>query len=385
MPNGIGSTKRLSVACALFQSERWNRHCGIDRESKAMTNEKQELTGDRRTETRIVMTRRELLYASAVGTLAMLPAAGNTSVLAAQSNPNSTILRAGAKSLILIWLSGGASHLDTFDPKPEAHAGIRSPFGAIKTNVDGVRVSALLPRMALRMSQVALIRTVSHAEGSHERATTLIRTGHQPSPNCVHPTMEHNAASVFQTASNSARDGLAGSLSSISSLSAKQDDIARKRYGNSAFGRDCFHARQAIEAGQQTATIVFPGWDSHSDSAGTAAKLVPSLDQGLSALLDDLTASGKLTETLVVCLTEFGRTPHLNCNGGRDHWPDTGFAVMAGAGISGGQVIGATDRIGAEPLDRVISPADLAATIYARLGIPTSSQNENGVAISELS
>jgi len=349
-----------------------------------MSDEKENSKDEGSKKSSIVLTRREVLYAGAVGALAMLPASGNASAIAGQSIPKSTILRSGNKSLILIWLDGGASHLDTFDPKPEAHAGIRSPFGAIQTDVSGLRISALLPRMAQRMRQVALVRTVSHTEGSHERACTLLRTGHQPSPNHVYPTIEQNAVSFFDAAANTARYELPVSRDSISNRAAKRDAAAHERYGNSAFGRHCFQTRQAIEAGQRNATIVFPGWDAHSDSAGVAANLVPAFDRGFTALLDDLSASGKLAETLVVCLTEFGRTPHLNAKGGRDHWPDAGFALLAGAGISGGQVIGATDRIGAAPRDRVISPADLAATIYARLNMTAPPHTDGGAAIPEL-
>jgi hypothetical protein len=144
----------------------------------------------------------------------------------------------------------------------------------------------------------------------------------------------------------------------------------RERYGRHTFGQRCLLARRLVEAGVRFITVSHGGWDTHSDNARACQDwLVPTLDQGLSALLEDLHQRGRLAETLVVCMGEFGRTPQINPLAGRDHWSRTGFALFAGAGVPGGQVVGATDAKGAEPLDRSIAPQDIAAAICAKLGI----------------
>jgi hypothetical protein len=153
----------------------------------------------------------------------------------------------------------------------------------------------------------------------------------------------------------------------------------RQRYGSRTIGQSCLLARRLIERGVPFVTVNNPGWDTHTGAytrlkegytgAQVPVGLVPSLDLALSALLDDLTDRGLLEETLVVVMGEFGRTPKLNTDGGRDHWPRVFSVVLAGAKVPGGQVIGASDAVGESPQDRPITPADLACTIYSLLGI----------------
>jgi uncharacterized protein (DUF1501 family) len=116
--------------------------------------------------------------------------------------------------------------------------------------------------------------------------------------------------------------------------------------------------------------VALSGWDTHCDN-GAALKgwLAPVLDQGLSALIEDLHQRRLLDQTLVAWMGDFGRTPTINALGGRDHWPTAGCALFAGAGVPGGQVVGATDARGAEPTERPVSPADVAVTILGKLGI----------------
>ena len=161
-------------------------------------------------------------------------------------------------------------------------------------------------------------------------------------------------------------------------LSDEPPDV-RKKYGRGTIGQSALLARRLIERGVPFVTVNNPGWDTH-ENAYTRLKegftgalhpvgLIPSLDLALSSLLDDLSDRGLLDETLVVVMGEFGRTPKLNTDGGRDHWPRVFSAVLAGAGVPGGQVVGASDAIGEGPVERPVTPSDLAATIYTLLGI----------------
>ena len=151
----------------------------------------------------------------------------------------------------------------------------------------------------------------------------------------------------------------------------------RERYGMHRVGQSCLLARRLVEAGCPFVTVTDAGWDTHvqidralrEGYVGGHAGLIPKLDQGLAALLDDLDGRGLLDETLVMVMGEFGRTPKLNTDGGRDHWPRAFSVLLAGAGARGGQAVGRTDASGESPADRPVSPADLARTVYTLLGI----------------
>src|SRR6185437_890087 len=148
----------------------------------------------------------------------------------------------------------------------------------------------------------------------------------------------------------------------------------RDRYGWSAFGQGCLLARRLVEAGVRLVTVNWARddayWDTHANNfRDLKAKLLPPFDRGFSALVEDLDQRGLLSETLVVCLGEFGRSPKINANAGRDHWAACNSVVLAGAGIQGGQVFGSSDRTAAYPATTPVSPGDLAATIYHALGI----------------
>ena len=165
-------------------------------------------------------------------------------------------------------------------------------------------------------------------------------------------------------------------------LGSERDDV-RERYGRNTFGQSCLLARRLVEHGVRLVTVnmfdtVFSKvtWDCHADGGvlGTTLDdyrktLCPMFDAAYTSLLDDLHQRGLLESTLVVAMGEFGRTPHLNPRGGRDHWPGVWSILFAGGGIRGGQVVGASDRIGAEPRDRPVNPAEVAATIYQALGL----------------
>jgi hypothetical protein len=151
----------------------------------------------------------------------------------------------------------------------------------------------------------------------------------------------------------------------------------RDRYGRHAFGQSLLLARRLIEAGMpvvQANMGTMNNWDTHgSNFAQLKDRLLPPLDLGLSALLSDLDERGLLDETLVVCIGEFGRTPQINPGAGRDHWSGVFSALYAGAGVRGGQFVGASDASAAYPATRGWFPADLGATVYSVLGIDPAS------------
>jgi hypothetical protein len=155
---------------------------------------------------------------------------------------------------------------------------------------------------------------------------------------------------------------------------SREPEKIREEYGMTSIGQCCLLARRMVEAGCRFVSIENGHWDTHRKNTWSLRELLcPSFDQAVPALLNDLDQRGLLDSTLVVVTTEFGRTPRINALAGRDHWPNAFSVVMAGAGITGGQVVGATDKQGASVADRPISPEDLTATILHKLGIdPTT-------------
>ena len=144
----------------------------------------------------------------------------------------------------------------------------------------------------------------------------------------------------------------------------------RDKYGRSSFGQGCLLARRLVQAGVRFVAVTSGGWDTHSNNAKSCKdRLVPPTDKGISALLDDLKDRGLLDSTMIVWMGEFGRTPKVNALAGRDHWPKTGCVLMAGGGVPAGKLIGNTDKEGGLPVDRKISPMDLCATMYRKLGV----------------
>lgn len=164
----------------------------------------------------------------------------------------------------------------------------------------------------------------------------------------------------------------------------EESQETRRRYGTRTVGQSCLLARRLIERGVRFVTVNHRGWDTHENlytrlkEGYTGAKvgvgLIPTLDMAASALLDDLRDRGLLDETLVVIMGEFGRTPKLNTRGGRDHWPRVFSVALAGGGIPGGQVIGASDAVGESPAERPVTPSDLVATIYTLLGLDPATE-----------
>ncbi len=152
----------------------------------------------------------------------------------------------------------------------------------------------------------------------------------------------------------------------------QEDNSLRDAYGRTKFGQSCLLARRLIESGVRFVTVTDGGWDTHQNNFKSLKdSRLPPVDQALPQLLIDLEQRGLLDTTLVMWLTDFGRTPVVNSASGRDHWSSAGFAIMAGAGVPGGHVLGATDADGGSVTKDQYLTDDIATTVYAKLGIPT--------------
>ena len=383
----------------------------------------------------------------------------------AQASGGGGVKPTKVKHCILVWLAGGASHLDTFDPKPDAPADIKGEFQPIDTAVPGLRISEVFPKLATVMDRVTLVRSVTSPEAEHDRAAHHLLTGYRPTPSLVYPgfgsvvsksieddrgamppfvalpdapifassgyltpaydpfavggdptandfrvrdltppdrvtldrlrrrrdmvrTLDGFARDISATPLTSSRDHftdkaydlLTSSQAQAAFRIGEETPEMRDAYGRTPFGQSCLLARRLIQAGVSFVTINNRGagqlqWDTHQDNFRRIKdELAPPLDMGLSTLLTDLGRLGLLDETLVVMLSEFGRTPKINGMGGRDHHGRANIALLAGAGIPKGAVIGRTDPKGDLPTDRPVTPADLAATIYTALGIDPAYQ-----------
>jgi hypothetical protein len=224
---------------------------------------------------------------------------------------------------IYISNSGGMSHLDLWDPKPEAPLEIRGEFAPIETSVPGVFFSELLPETARVADKLAIVRRLTHQEFDHAEAR---REAMRNAPVPVQG---------FPTAHQWLETG----------------DLQTR------MSRAC----AMIEDGCRFIRIENGHWDTHSRNAWCLKSiLAPAFDQAFSALIADLSDRGILESTLVVVATEFGRSPRINRRAGRDHWPHAFSIVLAGGGIEGGQVIGRTDRHGAFVADRLGEPSGLS-------------------------
>jgi hypothetical protein len=414
------------------------------------------------------ITRRRLLQIGALGGLTL------PSLLRA-----STPARPRARSVILLFLSGGPSQLDTWDMKPDAPEEVRGTFRPAATRVPGIQICEHLPRTAEVMDRCCILRTLQHGNGNHPAAAYWMMTGSamsRPAPQVVtmsredrpHPgsaaarllpgrpgvppfvmvpeaispvgperpgqhagflgaaydpyrvnsdpnldtfspgalrpsddvpadRLDHRRALLAQvgrqarfleqTAPGQVLDPyFVRAFDLVSSNAARRAfDIAaepesvRERYGRHIFGQSVLLARRLVEAGVR---LVHVNWVRHDNGSGgqgydshrnhlewSRTELLPPTDRAFGALVADLAERGLLDETLVVLMGEFGRTPRFNPAGGRDHWPNCFSAVLAGGGIRGGQVVGASDRSAAYPSTAPISPQDLTATIYQCLGI----------------
>ena len=392
-----------------------------------------------------------------------------------------------AKSCILIFLWGGPSQLDTWDPKPNAPEDIRGPFRPIPTSVPGISISEHFPLLARQAHRLSIVRSMNHADAAHLSTAHRLLTGHLaptpnsdsagPSPNdwphlgalvaklrptgsatpssvnmpwtVMHPAAPGGKApgqdagwlgkafdpfhidgdpndSAFHVEGLGMPEGISAArlgfrrtllkgLSGAADLSGRgpdswdgyqqksldalvsaeargafqidrEDPKLRDRYGRHIHGQCLLLARRLVEAGVGLVTVNWHNdgqnfWDTHGDNFNHLQnRLMPPADQGFSALLDDLDSRGLLDETLVVWVGEFGRTPRITkANSGREHWPHCYSAVLAGAGVKGGFVFGASDRWAAYPASDPVSPDDLGATILHALGIDPATMVKDAV------
>lgn len=375
---------------------------------------------------------------------------------------------AGAKpgsrnNCILVWMDGGPSHYETFDPKPGAPAEIRGEFKDIATSVPGIRFSEAVPKLAAVADKMTIVRSVHHKDPNHGGGNHYLMTG-MPTPVPVacgafvtfHPSFGSmvsydrgirnglpayvampevsrsggpnflggkHAPFVIDGYPNSqnfrvrdvvlpqdisegratSRQALRRSLDTMVRYTDKlaedpavtfdqyhaqglelvaskpaqeafdihrETEKVREAYGRNDFAQRLLMARRLVEVGVSFVTVYYGGWDHHTKIFDAyKGDHLKRFDQGVAALLSDLDERGLLDSTMVIALGEFGRTPKVNKDAGRDHWPGAMSILMAGAGIPRGHVVGATDPKGYYASDNVYRPEDFAASLYTKLGI----------------
>ena len=368
----------------------------------------------------------------------------------------------GHRSVIMIFLPGGPPHQDMFDLKPDAPSEVRGEFRPIATNVPGIHMCELLPRLARITDKLAIVRSIVGATGDHYSFQCMTGRSHQRQPPGgwpefgsvvaklegattpatppyvgLSPRMQHvpynsgkpgflgPAYAPFQPNGDGKGDlvlsGLTlerlgdrgmlhqaldtfnrkidatgmmdgmdtfqqqafGVLTSSALADAidvsKEPQSVRDRYGYGTekhqgdgaprLMQQFLAARRLVEAGVRCVTISFSFWDYHGGNFTNCRANLPDLDQGVSALVEDLHDRGMAGDVTVVVWGEFGRTPHINKDAGRDHWPNVSCALLAGGGLKTGQVIGATDRMASTVVERPVRFEEIHATLYNRLGI----------------
>lgn len=385
-------------------------------------------------------------------------------------------------SVIILWMRGGPSQHETWDPKPDAPIEYRGEFGAISTNVPGIQICDLLPLSAQIMDKWSIIRSLHHTDAGHSSGDQICFTGYPAAPevppegpgnikpscgSIVAKQLQHlnpqlpayvmipkmvpgtggaylgQKFNPFETIADPAKDGpfrvpnlglpaaislqrlesrrtlldsldnlrrevdQTGQLEAMDEFQQRAWDMIsgskareafdldaepralRERYGIipefraptpdrcgvPAWSQRLLLARRLVEAGVRLVTVDVRWWDTHVQGFDTMRRgFLPRWDRAFTALIQDLSERGLLDTTMVVAWGEFGRTPKVNAQAGRDHWPNVFSAAVAGGGIQGGRVIGSSDSKGAEPASNPKTPQDLLATIYRHLGIDTSVQ-----------
>jgi uncharacterized protein (DUF1501 family) len=430
------------------------------------------------------MHRREFLRVGGLSALGLsLPAF--FAARARASTYGSEQPQARARSCILLFLAGGPSHFETFDPKPDAPSDVRTIYETIRSNVPGTHLCEYLPDLARQAHRFALVRSAWHRYGGHFGGHRYALSGHAAPGNADQPSRPDDKPGLIALAGKYLRgrnqfpsaimtpwiatdqgSGASGGMGGgtlgrqydpvrvevdprsverpgsvpvfrvpefalqpgttperlasrrgllnlienqrgqlLSSASEEMDplyqsafelltserikegfdldrenDRLRDRYGQNAFGQSCLLARRLVERGARFIQVNFArtvtqrsyGWDTHDKGAETLKDhLLPKLNAGVGTLLSDLADRGLLDETLVVAMGEFGRTPRIKPDGGRDHWPQCYSLLLAGGGIHGGLVYGRSDRTGAKPASDPVEAREILATILTLLGVPT--------------
>ncbi len=378
-------------------------------------------------------------------------------------------------SVLILWMRGGPSQHETWDPKPNAPVEYRGAFGATQTNVPGIQIVDLLPKCAKVMDKWSIVRSLHHENAGHSAGDQILFTGHNPGtnpdlnvyPSCgsiVSEQLGHLTPELpsyvmiprqvpgtdsaylgvrhkpFETIVDPADDGPfklqnfsmvegisdqrftsrrnlleefdrfrtsvdnSGQMEGVDKFNQQaygilSSDKARKafdldaeranlreRYGfiprydpmdprrcsANAFCQRVLLGRRLVEAGVRLVTVDCRWWDTHVQGFDSMRNgFLPRWDQCYSALIEDLDQRGLLQSTLVVAWGEFGRTPRVNNDSGRDHYPNVFSAALAGGPVQGGRVVGSSDEVGAFPKDNPKDPQDVLATIYRHLGVDT--------------
>lgn len=403
------------------------------------------------------LSRRDLIRVGAAGTLGF--SLGLPQLLAAEAAGKPRDV-----SLIILFLKGGLSTIDTLDLKPNAPQEFRGEFAPIPTNVPGVEVCEHLSGLAQVADRFSLLRNFTHGNSSHGHADHYMLTGYHPTP-AFNPSLKpnnerpsygsviarmkgprgsvppyvclpkmHNSAGAAYLGSTAApfevgadpnapgfkvpdlappvtiestrldnrrellaqidrfrrsaeleANGKAQALNTFQRKAfdlmtsddtkhafdiAREPEALRDEYGRHSLGQSCLTARRLVEAGVRCVTIEHNNWDTHYNNFDVLkTDLLPQLDSGVPRLLTDLEDRGMLDTTLVCVMGEFGRTPRVNKDAGRDHWGPANTILLAGGGIKPGLAIGATNARGERPASDPVGPEDLAATMYRCLGI----------------
>tara|TARA_R110002095_G_scaffold142726_1_gene123588 strand:+ start:5176 stop:6456 length:1281 start_codon:yes stop_codon:yes gene_type:complete len=357
-------------------------------------------------------------------------------------------LRQQGRAMILLWMAGGPSQFETFDPKPKtSSAGEKQ---AIQTAVSGIEISEDWKNTAKVMQDIAVIRSMTNKEGNHQRASYQMHTGYIPSGSVKHPSLgsniareignreldiptivsvgatdgagflgvdyepfnvnnpgniPNNVAATVPAQRYQKRLGLLGRLDSefasrggevvvknhskiynkasslVQSPQTKVFDLSqesaslRQQYGDNNFGKGCLLARRLVEAGSTFIEVRSNGWDNHANISEVITPNAQQVDAGMAALIADLKQRGMLERTLVVWMGEFGRTPKINARAGRDHYPRVFSAALAGGGVKGGQVIGASTADGSAVQDRPVTTTDLFCSICQSLKVDPKKEN----------
>ncbi len=403
------------------------------------------------------VTRRDCLQ---LGLTALL-GGGLATALRARAADGRTIAPQ-AKSCILIWMDGGPTHYETFDPKPDAPVEFRGEFKVAQTKIPGVFLSEHMKQLAGISDKLAIVRSIRHDQGNHGAGNHYMMTGAPPRipVGCgafvsFHPSLgsvvshekpapaglpayfslpsmtrsggpnflgarhapfvvdgdpsnpsfrvrdvalpagisENRLAERSELRSEVDRfqrilDKTAGDpavalddhyqqaadlMNSKEAQAAfdigKESSKVRDMYGRNSLGQRCLLARRLVDAGVPFITLNDGGWDHHTKLFETLKTRLPKWDESVAALIRDLDDRGMLETTLVIALGEFGRTPQINKDSGRDHWSNAMSVLIAGGGTPGGQIVGATDKKGFAAIERVLSPENFASTIYTKLGI----------------
>ncbi len=402
-----------------------------------------------------LIARRNFLGGALMGGLAGLGAGAGISAFA---NPAvAKQLESDQKHMLVVFLSGGVSQLETWDPKPKTDTG--GPFRAIPTSVPGIHISELLPHTAQQMHHMALVRSINTKENNHSKGRVAMETGRRETPALVYPHLGSVASKLLTHESNplpgfiriASRGGgvnnkdaaylgpkyasltLSGGDAPQNSLRPSTlealDDLARnelrrrasdrfvqrrrtadteaytysfeqaqrlmerreafevdkepeamkEKYGSHDFGRHCLLARRLIEQGVSFVQVNHTNYDTHHENFDYHIEQLGEFDATFAFLLQDLHDRGLLEKTLVVVMSEFGRTPKINERYGRDHWGTAWSVAMAGCGLQHGAAIGKTNANGTAVADREVDHGHLFHTYLKAVGVnPTASFYLNG-------